>query len=212
MENDYTQKIKEYRDLEIEVLRSLDLNSVNTVINVLEAARKSGRHIFICGNGGSAATASHYAGDFNKGVNMGLSGIAGHQSGRVPAAEQMGKSDEAFYRFECLSDNIPAMMAVANDESYAEIFRYPLSVKMMEGDIVIGISGSGNSVNVLNALSYAREHGGTTVAIVGYDGGRMKKMADYCIHVDVNDMQISEDVHMFLDHLIMWVLTHGQEC
>lgn len=206
----YINKIAEYRDMEVRVLQSLDLDSVNIVMNVLEEARKAGRHIFICGNGGSAATASHYAGDFNKGVNMGLVGIDGHEPTDASIGERMASAGIPLYNFECLSDNQATCLAVANDESYAEVFRYPLSVKMKEGDIVIGISGSGNSANVVNALSYAKEHGGTTIAIVGYDGGKMKKMADYSIHVDINDMQVSEDVHMFLDHLMMWVLTHGQ--
>ena len=195
--------------MEVKVLQSLDLNSINDVMNVLEDARKNHHHIFICGNGGSAATASHYAGDFNKGVNMGIAHIDGHNlSPDNSSAEAMSKSGVDFYNFECLSDNQPTMLAVANDESYAEVFRYPLSVKMQEGDIVIGISGSGNSANVVNALDYASSHGGTTIAIVGYDGGVMKSIADHCIHVQINDMQVSEDVHMFLDHLMMWVLTH----
>lgn len=206
---DFIDKIKKYRDMEVEVLQNLDLESINSVMNVLEEARKNRRRIFICGNGGSAATASHYAGDFNKGVNMGLLGLDGHKKGDAPFADLIGSADEQMYDFECLSDNQPTMLAVANDESYNEVFRYPLSIKMKEGDIVIGISGSGNSANVINALDFAQKHGGIAIAIVGYDGGKMKKMADYSIHVDINDMQISEDVHMILDHLMMWVLTHG---
>lgn len=206
---DFTKKLQAYRDREVEVYQRINLEDVNKVMNVLEEARAAGRHIFICGNGGSAATASHYAGDFNKGVNMGLLGIDGHGANSTPIADKMRNSNVPLYNFECLSDNIPTMMAVSNDESYVEAFRYPLSIKMKEGDIVIGISGSGNSVNVVNALTYAKEAGGTTIAIVGYDGGRMKEMADYSIHVDVNDMQISEDIHMVLDHMMMWVLSHG---
>ena len=206
---DFTKKLQAYRDREVEVYQRINLEDVNKVMNVLEEARAAGRHIFICGNGGSAATASHYAGDFNKGVNMGLLGIDGHSANSTPIADKMRNSNVPLYNFECLSDNIPTMMAVSNDESYVEAFRYPLSIKMKEGDIVIGISGSGNSVNVVNALTYAKEAGGTTIAIVGYDGGRMKEMADYSIHVDVNDMQISEDLHMVLDHMMMWVLSHG---
>ncbi len=208
----FLRKIQEYRDMEVKVLNNLDLESINNVMNVLEEARKNHRHIFICGNGGSAATASHYAGDFNKGVNMGVAGISSHSVSNVVNAEcvadMMSKSGVDFYNFECLSDNQPATLAVANDESYAEVFRYPLSVKMKAEDIVIGISGSGNSKNVVNALTYANLHGGTTIAIVGYDGGKMKKIANHCIHVNINDMQVAEDVHMFLDHLMMWVLTH----
>lgn len=187
MKMDYVKDLQAYRDREIKVYQRLNLEDVNTVMNVLEDARLSGRHIFICGNGGSAVTASHYCCDFNKGVSE-------HQ--------------DVKYNFECLSDNIPAMMAVANDLGYDEVFRFPLRNKMKTGDILIGISGSGNSRNVVNAFKYAKETGGTVIAIVGYDGGRMKEMADYSIHVDIKDMQISEDLHMVLDHMMMYVLSH----
>lgn len=206
MMKDFLNELNDYRKREIEVLEKLNLKDVNTVMNVLEESRISGRNIFICGNGGSAATASHYAGDFNKGVNMGLLGIDGHGKSDTSISEKM--TGIPLYNFECLSDNIPTMMAVSNDESYAEVFRFPLSLKMKQGDIVIGISGSGNSINVVNAFEYAKANGGTVIAIVGYDGGKMKKMADYSIHVDIDDMQISEDLHMILDHMMMWVLSN----
>lgn len=202
----YLKQLQNYRDREIEVYQSLNLEDINRVMNVLEEARLSGRHIFICGNGGSAATASHYAGDFNKGVNIGLVGLDGHSTDGIPNAEKM--KGVPLYNFECLSDNIPIMMAASNDESYAEAFRFPLSVKMKEGDIVIGISGSGNSTNVVNAFDFAKKNGGIVIAIVAYSGGKMKEMADYSIHVDINDMQIAEDLHMILDHMMMWVLSH----
>lgn len=207
---DFTEKIIEYRNIEIEVLKSIPVGEINTVLNVLEDARKAGRHIFVCGNGGSAATAAHYAGDFNKGINMAFAGINSHKmmAGKS-TAELIRESGQPLYNFECLSDNQPTMLAVANDESYDEVFRYPLSIKMRKGDIVIGISGSGNSTNVINALDYASKNGGKTVAIVGYDGGRMKQIADYCICIDIDDMQVSEDVHMILNHMMMWVLAHN---
>ncbi len=207
---DFMKELIAYRNREIEVYKNLDLESVNKVMQVLEEARLSGKHIFICGNGGSAATASHYAGDFNKGVNMGLLGIDGHGSNGVPYADKM--KGVPLYNFECLSDNVPTMMAASNDESYAECFRFPLSVKMKEGDIVIGISGSGNSVNIVNAFQYAKANGGNTIAIVGYSGGQMKNMADYSIHVNINDMQIAEDLHMILNHMMMRVLSHAARC
>ena len=206
----FLKELMEYRDREIEVFSKLNLENVNTVMNVLEDARLSGKHIFICGNGGSAATASHYAVDFNKGVNMGLLGLNVHSSDGTPNAEKM--KGIPLYNFECLSDNIPTMMAVSNDESYSEVFRFPLSVKMKEGDILIGISGSGNSVNVVNAMEYAKSYGGKTIAIVGYNGGKMKEMADYSIHVEIDDMQIAEDLHMVLDHMMMWVLSYAKRC
>lgn len=188
---DFTKELQAYRAREIEVYSHLDLDAVNTVMNVLEDARRTGKRIFICGNGGSAATASHFAVDFNKGVSEKL---------------------EKKYNFECLNDNVPTMMAVANDISYDEVFRYPLRCKMRPGDILIGISGSGNSKNVVNAFEYAKEIGGTVIALVGYSGGKMKELADHSIHIDVNDMQIVEDLHMVLDHMMMFVLSHGCGC
>ena len=182
---DYREKLQAYLEEEIRIIRSLDLESINKVMNILEDARISGKKIFICGNGGSAATASHFCCDFNKGVSLNL---------------------EKKYNFECLNDNVPTMMAVANDISYDEVFRYPLKCKMNPGDIFIGISGSGNSKNVVNAMEYAKSIGGTTIAIVGYSGGKLKEIADYNIHVNIDNMQITEDIHMVLDHLMMYVL------
>lgn len=181
----YTKDLKEYLELEIKVIESLDLEEINTVINVLEEARINGKRIFICGNGGSAATASHFTGDFNKGLNEVL---------------------EVKYNFECLSDNVAGMMAIANDYSYDEVFIHPLKNKMHKDDVFIGISGSGNSVNVVKAMEYANSIGGKTVAIVGYEGGKLKDMADCSIHVKINDMQIAEDIHMIMDHLMMHTL------
>jgi len=185
---DYRNLIQEYLDREICVIKNLNIEDIHTVIHVLEDARLAGKHIFTCGNGGSAATASHYCSDFNKGVSLKLS---------------------KKYNFECLSDNTATMMAVANDIGYEEVFRFPLVNKMEKDDILIGISGSGNSENVVRAMEYAGKIGGKTIAITGYDGGRMKQMADYHIHVDINDMQIAEDIHMMLDHVMMHVLTCG---
>lgn len=184
---DYKRKLKEYLEREVAVIQKLDIESINTVLNVLEDARFAGKKVFICGNGGSAATASHYCCDFNKGINT---------------------NQKKKHNFECLNDNVPMMMAIANDIGYEEIFRYPLKNKMTPDDILIGISGSGNSQNVVNAMAYAKSIGGTTIAIVGYNGGRMKKMADYHVHVVIDDMQVSEDIHMILDHLMMHVLSH----
>lgn len=206
---DYLKELQRYRDREIAVFQNLNLEDVNTVMNVLENARIMRKRIFICGNGGSAATASHYASDFNKGVNLSLLNIDGQATLEMPNSQILAKSAVSFYNFECLSDNISIMTAVSNDESYDEVFRFPLSVKMKAGDVLIGISGSGNSKNVVNAMKYAKENGGATIAIVGYRGGKMKEIADYSIHVDVDDMQISEDIHMVLDHMMMWVLSRS---
>lgn len=184
--NDYIVHIKKYISLEQQVLSSLVLEQINDVMKVLENARCTGKRIFICGNGGSASTASHFECDFNKGISYG---------------------QEVKYDFECLSDNVPMMMAIANDIGYDEVFVTPLKNKMKCGDVVIGISGSGNSENVCKAIEYANSEGAVSVALVGYDGGRLKKMAKHCIHVEIDNMQIVEDVHLVMDHLMMYILS-----
>ena len=183
----YKPQLQKYLEREMNAIQNLDLDAINEVMNVLEEARVAGKRIFICGNGGSAATASHFCCDFNKGVS---------------------ETQEVKYNFECLSDNIPTMMAVANDIGYEDIFRFPLKNKMKSNDVLIGVSGSGNSQNIVNAMEYAKSIGGTTIALVGFSGGKMKELADYTIHVRIDDMQISEDIHMILDHLMMYVLGH----
>ncbi|MCM1541801.1 MAG: SIS domain-containing protein [Blautia sp.] len=187
---DYSKTIRDYINREIQVLQALDPDGINEVLNVLEAARERNADIYIFGNGGSAATASHYAGDFNKGVS----------------AETKGNK----YRFHCLSDNIPTLMAIANDIAYEEIFREQLKGRLRADDLVIGISGSGNSVNVINAVQYAKDIGCKVIGITGYHGGRLKQLADYHLDAGVEDMQISEDVHMMFDHLMMSALRNAE--
>jgi D-sedoheptulose 7-phosphate isomerase len=184
---DYTRKIGSYLKSEIEVLQKIDYSVINEVMNVLEAVRERGCTVYICGNGGSAATASHFACDFNKGVSF--------------------NQDEK-YNFICLSDNIPTLMALANDCGYEQIFVKQIEGKLKAGDALICISGSGNSPNVLLAAEYAKARGNTVIGITGYNGGKLYKLSDYRLHVAIDNMQIAEDVHMIFDHLIMWVMTH----
>ena len=182
----YIEKLNRYIETEKKVYDALSREEINTVMNVLEEARLAGKRIFICGNGGSAATSSHFAADFNKGVSL---------------------NQDVKYNFECLNDNIPTLMAVANDISYDDVFVVPLKNKMKQGDVVIGISGSGNSKNVVKAIEYANELGGDTIALTGYSGGKLKQIAKYNIHVNIDNMQIVEDVHMALDHMMMFILS-----
>ena len=188
---DYTSQIETYLEMEKKVITGLPKEDINGVMNVLETARLGGRKIFICGNGGSASTAAHYVCDFNKGVSL---------------------DQDIKYDFECLSDNVPMMMAVANDIGYDDIFVVPLKNKMKKGDVVIGISGSGNSENVARAIAYANENGAESIAICGYNGGMIKKLAKHCIHVNVDHMQIVEDVHIILNHLMMFILSGRKAC
>ena len=178
---DYSIHITDYFNDLCKVLNTMDITPISNFINLMKDAAASGRKVYICGNGGSAST-SHFAGDYNKGLK------------------------EYNFDFICLSDNVPTMMAIANDISYDEIFRYQLKNKLTENDIVIGISGSGNSKNVINAIEYARECGAFTVGITGYDGGVIKKLCDLSIHFPINDMQITEDLHLILNHMSMRIL------
>lgn len=180
----YDKEIETYITREIETLRKLNREEINCFIHLLEDAFYAEKNIYIFGNGGSASTASHYANDFNKGIS---------------------EFTEKKFRFICLNDNVPTIMAIANDIGYEEIFRFQLQGHLLPGDIVIGISGGGNSKNVLNAVSYAKEHGIKTVGITGGDGGKLKNLADISIHVPADSLQITEDIHLILNHLIMSV-------
>lgn len=188
---DYRSEIGQYIKMEKKVLDSLPVEDINRVMNVLEQARMAKKRIFICGNGGSASTASHLECDFNKGISY---------------------DQELKYDIECLSDNVPMMMAIANDIGYEDIFAVPLKNKLKSGDVLIGISGSGNSENVIRAFQYANNIGAETVAFTGYNGGRLKGMAKYNIHVAIENMQITEDIHLVLNHMMMYILSGMKGC
>ena len=178
----YTKDIQEYIALEIEVLRRLDTAQIDAALNLLDETRKKKGRIYICGNGGSAATASHFQNDFNKGVSEYID---------LP------------FRFHCLNDNMATIMAIANDIGYEEVFRFQLRGNLEPGDVLVAISGSGNSPNVLNAVEYAKERGIKIIGLTGFDGGKLKKLSDISLHVPVNSMQVTEDIHMVFDHLMM---------
>ena len=180
----YTTYIRDYLELEIEVLKALDVNAINKALCLLDDCMEHGRNIYIFGNGGSSATASHFQNDFNKGVS---------------------EHTEKKFRFICLNDNIPTMMAIANDIGFEEVFRFQLRGKLTPSDVVIAISGSGNSENIVNAVEYAKEIGCTIVGLTGYEGGKLRELSDISLHAPINSMQITEDIHMIFDHLMMSV-------
>ena len=183
----YKKKIQDYLTNEVNVIKSLDVETINAIMNAIKESQEKGNSIFICGNGGSAATASHYCCDFNKGV-----------SGDMPKNTS----------FICLSDNIPTMTAIANDLSYDEVFSYQLNNRMKPGDMLMVISGSGNSKNIVKAMEVAKEKGNQIIGLCGYDGGKVKEMSNICFYVNINNMQIVEDIHMILDHCMMFILSH----
>ena len=181
---EYTKEIRDYIALEREVLDRLDVDALDAALTLLADCMQQERNIYVFGNGGSASTASHFQNDFNKGVS---------------------EHTEKKFRFICLNDNVPTIMAVANDIGYEEIFRFQLRGKVKSDDVIFAISGSGNSRNVINAVEYAKSFGCTVIGLTGFSGGRLKELSDISLHVPINSMQITEDVHMVFDHLMMSV-------
>lgn len=179
---DYRNKIKEYINLEIETLKNLDVDAINEAMNLIHDTYEKEGTIYVFGNGGSSATASHYQNDFNKGIS-----------------EYVEKK----FKFLCLNDNIPTVMAIANDIGFEEIFRFQLKNKLKKDDIILAISGSGNSKNVLNAVEYAKSCGNKIIGMTGYNGGRLLELSDVSLNAPVMSMQVTEDIHMIYDHLIM---------
>jgi D-sedoheptulose 7-phosphate isomerase len=165
------------------LMTSLDFRAIAGVIGVLEAARARGSRIFVCGNGGSAATASHFAEDLSLG----------------PA-----RKGNAPFRAVSLTNDTATITAVANDEGYEHVFVRQLERQFVEGDVVIGISASGNSPNVVKALEYANAHGGHSVGITGFDGGAMHRIARHRVHVATppGEYEPVEDLHLGVCHLI----------
>jgi D-sedoheptulose 7-phosphate isomerase len=135
------------------------------------------------GNGGSGATASHFCEDLAKGTLN-------------------GKKDIKRFKVISLTDNVPFILALANDEGYETIFEQQLRNLAEPDDIAIGISGSGNSPNVINAIEYANRNGLITVGMTGFDGGKLKKIARYLVHIPIDDMGITECVHSIITHYI----------
>jgi D-sedoheptulose 7-phosphate isomerase len=173
--------IQEYLNELIETLNDLPMDDIERAVDVLQYARLNDKQVFILGNGGSAATASHFACDLGKGTV-------------VP--------DRPRFRVMALTDNMPLFSALANDYGYERVFAEQLANLVRAGDVVIGISGSGNSVNVLNAIQLARDVGAKTIGLTGFDGGKLKDMVDVCVLVPSHCMEKVEDTHLVLEHLI----------
>ncbi len=177
------QHAKRYIDRVTAVLRSLDFEAVGRIIDLFAMARDRGSTIFFMGNGGSAATASHFVNDL---------GFGASPEGKRP------------FRAICLTSNAAFITCLANDIGYENVFSWQLRNLMRPGDIVVGISASGNSPNVVNALTYALKNGGIPVALTGFDGGLIKEIAQHYVHFETAKGEYGpvEDAHMVLDHLI----------
>ena|SRR3989338_1689712 len=182
---------KDYFADEKKSIESLDYKKIGQIVDAMIKAYKEDKQVFLFGNGGSASTASHFACDLGKGTI----------SGCEPWDKGVMRNKKRF-KVICLSDNIPLMTAWGNDTSYADIFVEQLDGLVGKGDVVIGISGSGNSPNVLNAMKLANEKEAITVGLTGYEGGKLKDAAKICLVVPSNSMRRIEDVHLALQHMI----------
>ena len=164
-----------------QTVRRLPFETIDRVSDLLLDAYENNRMIYVFGNGGSAALASHFACDLGKGTI---------------------NSSKKRFRVLALTDNVPLMTAWANDSRYEDIFAEQLTNFIREDDVAFAISGSGNSPNVLNALKLARETKATTIGLAGYSGGRMKELCDICMMVPSENMQIIEDLHLCIAHAL----------
>lgn len=175
----YSKKYFEYLQ---KLTAEIDSASIQEYVNLLLQARESKATIFFMGNGGSASTASHFVCDLINSARL---------------------SDIPFKAIS-LSDNIAHTTAISNDRGYDTVFVEQLESLMSKGDLVIGISASGNSENVLKALEYANSKGAISVAIVGFSGGKMKEVANHSIHIPSKDKEYGpvEDVHLILNHMV----------
>lgn len=167
-----------------DLLDKLDTVKIDEIIEILDKTRKLGKRIFIMGNGGSAATANHFTCDFGKNAT---------------------KEDDKRFRIISVCDNIEAITAYGNDNGYENVFYEQLkNYYLEENDVLIAISASGNSPNILKAAEYAKNRGACIISLTGFTGGRIKTMSDVNVNVDVDSYEMSEDMHLIMTHIIVY--------
>jgi D-sedoheptulose 7-phosphate isomerase len=174
---------REYRSKLLDALGTMDISGIAQAIEILREARDQGRHIFVCGNGGSASTASHFVCDMVKGASF---------------------QRETRFRIMALTDSLPTITAYSNDVGYDFVFTEQLKNFARKGDVVIALSGSGNSASVVKALEYANSIGCQTIALTGRDGGKLGPLAQVQIHVAEPHMGRIEDGHMIACHMLCY--------
>jgi D-sedoheptulose 7-phosphate isomerase len=174
--------IKNYISEHNNILSKINEDGIEKIVDIIYSVHTSGKKIITCGNGGSASTASHMITDWNKMTTM--------------------ATGKKLYGFS-LTDNVGLITAYANDTNYENVFKGQLESIMDKGDCLVAISGSGQSKNVINAVEYANKIGGLTIGILGFNGGELKKIIKNSVVVPSNDMQICEDVHLMICHMVM---------
>jgi len=179
--SDNLHTINSYLSALKQVIKDFPVEALAQITEILQNARENSATVFICGNGGSWATAAHMVCDFGKNTRMA-------KNNRLKVIG--------------LGDNIPSLTAYANDEGYERVFAEPLLSLVSPGDVLIAISGSGNSPNVLQAVESAKQMGATTIGLTGFQGGQLKDCVDYSLIIPSDNMEIIEDFHMIVDHLL----------
>lgn len=177
-----TETIQKYFATFKTVLDNFPIDVLEEFLAVLEEAREKGNTVFTCGNGGSWATAAHMAADFSKNT-------------RMPGQNRL--------KVIGLGDSVPGLTAYANDEGYDRVFAEPIITLMQPADVLIAISGSGNSPNVLQAVEAAQEIGATTLGLTGFRGGKLAGMVDHALVVPSDSMEMIEDFHLLVDHILV---------
>jgi D-sedoheptulose 7-phosphate isomerase len=165
-----------------EIFDKISLSEIQIFVEILLAARENGTTIFFAGNGGSAATASHFANDLAFGTN----------------------DYQKPFKVISITDNVAVLTALGNDYGYDEIYIRQLKIYAKKNDVLVGISASGNSQNLINAFKYASTAEIKTVSLTAFDGGQMREISDYSVHIPTNKEEYgpAEDLHMILDHLV----------
>ena len=174
---------KHYISYLSELLFDLDFKAIEKVVEIFQNARANGKTIFFVGNGGSASTCSHFAEDLALGTKV---------EGKEP------------FKVLSLTDNVAYITALGNDKGYENIFAGQMRSLFKKGDVLVGISASGNSLNVIKAIEYADDNGGISIGLLGFDGGEMKKICHHCIHIKTMKGEYGpvEDMHLILGHII----------
>jgi len=180
--NSYAGSAQNYFARLSALIASIDKEQIDNAVNIIDQSWRAGRQIITLGNGGSSLTALHFINDWNKSIFL---------SSGIP------------FRGRSLVDNMGLVMSYGNDISFQDIFVEQLKNLLQPGDLVIAISGSGNSENVIRAVQYANDHDAVTLGLCGYSGGKLKALAKHVVWADVQDMQLSEDIHAIFGHIVM---------
>lgn len=176
--------IESYESNICNLVGSMDNDKIVKIVDILEKCRKNNKKVFIFGNGGSATTANHFVCDFGKNTI---------------------KGDTGRFKIISLCDNLATITAYGNDFGYEKIFEERLKNLMEDGDVIIAVSTSGNSKNVIRAVQYAIKRKGYIISLTGFDGGELIKLSDLNININSYTIEQVEDIHLMIEHIIVFI-------